>query len=237
MQNRKIFAFCRIIRNVYNSVIIPNNQIPNITLVIITKIWVKVYKILCKFTKNTSNKASNKNVHILKTMNYIASTEVFSSAQQMRKVKPNMQIADVIKYEGDNSTFVWKHPIEDFTTSTQLIVHESQEALFFLNGQALDLFGPGRHTLQAQNIPILNRIQRISTDGKTPFHCEVYFINMTEQMAIKWGTDSKVQYMEPTYKFPINIGASGEMSLRVEDPKRLLVKLEVYKWLYLNLNP
>ena len=45
-------------------------------------------------------------------------------------------IADIIKYEGDNSTFIWKHPCEDFNTTTQLIVHESQEAIFFLNGQA-----------------------------------------------------------------------------------------------------
>ena len=58
-----------------------------------------------------------------------------------------MEIASIIKYEGDNSTFIWKHPKEDFNTSTQLIVHESQEAVFFINGQALDLFGSGRYTL------------------------------------------------------------------------------------------
>ena len=115
------------------------------------------------------------------------------------------KIAAVIKYEGDNSTFVWKHPCEDFNTSTQLIVHESQEAVFFLNGQALDLFGPGRHTLETQNIPLLRHLINIPTDGETAFHCEVYFINKTEQMAIRWGTDSKVQYIEPTYKFPFNL--------------------------------
>ena len=59
-------------------------------------------------------------------------------------------IASVIKYEGDNSTFIWKHPCEDFNTATQLIVHETQEAIFFMNGQALDSFGPGRHTLDNQ---------------------------------------------------------------------------------------
>lgn len=134
-------------------------------------------------------------------------------------------IADIIKYEGDNSTFIWKHPCEDFNTTTQLIVHESQEAIFFLNGQALDLFGPGRHTLETQNIPLLRRIINIPTGGETPFHCEVYFINKTEQMAIRWGTDSKVQYVEPTYKFPISIGASGEMALSVDDSRKLLVKL------------
>ena len=135
------------------------------------------------------------------------------------------KIADIIKYEGDNSTFIWKHPCEDFNTTTQLIVHESQEAIFFMNGQALDLFGAGRYTLETQNIPLLRKFANIPTDGKTPFHCEVYFINKTEQMAIKWGTDSKVQYIEPTYNFPLSIGASGEMALSVNDSRKLLVKL------------
>lgn len=136
-----------------------------------------------------------------------------------------MSISEIIKYEGDNSTFIWKHPCEDFNTSTQLIVHESQEAIFFMNGQALDLFGPGRYMLETQNIPILGKIANIPTGGHTPFHCEVYFINKTEQMAIGWGTNSKVQYVEPTYGFPISIGASGEMALSVADSRKLLVKL------------
>lgn len=135
------------------------------------------------------------------------------------------QIAEIIKYEGDNSTFIWKHPSEDFNSLTQLIVHESQEAIFFMNGQALDLFGPGRYTLETQNIPILGKVLNRATGDESPFHCEVYFINKTEQMAVKWGTDSKVQYIEPTYGFPISIGASGEMSLRAEDSRKLLLKL------------
>ncbi len=134
-------------------------------------------------------------------------------------------IADVIKYEGDNSTFIWKHPCEDFNALTQLIVHESQEAIFFMNGQALDLFGAGRYTLETQNIPLIGKVLNRATDEKTPFHCEVYFINKTEQMSIRWGTDSKVQFIEPTYKFPLSIGANGEMSLRAEDSRKLLLKL------------
>lgn len=136
-----------------------------------------------------------------------------------------MKIADIIKYEGDNSTFIWKHPCEDFNSLTQLIVHESQEAIFFMNGQALDLFGAGRYTLETQNIPLLGKALNRLTDDKSPFHCEVYFINKTEQMSIKWGTDSKVQYIEPTYGFPLSIGASGEMSLRADDSRKLLLKL------------
>lgn len=136
-----------------------------------------------------------------------------------------MPIAQVIKYEGDNSTFVWKHPAEDFNTNSQLIVHESQEAIFFMNGQPLDLFGSGRYTLETQNIPILNKIINIPTGGVSAFHCEVYFINKVDQMAIQWGTDSKVQYVEPTYGFPISVGAGGEMSLKVSDSKKLLLRL------------
>ena len=135
------------------------------------------------------------------------------------------QICEILKYEGDNSTFIWKHPSEDFNSMTQLIVHESQEAIFFMNGQALDMFGAGRYTLETQNIPKIGKILNRATGDTTPFHCEVYFINKTEQMSIKWGTDSKVQYIDPQYGFPLAIGASGEMSLRAEDSRKLLVKL------------
>lgn len=135
-------------------------------------------------------------------------------------------IAELIKYEGDNSTFVWKHPSEDFNSLTQLIVHESQEAIFMMNGQALDLFGPGRYTLETQNIPKIGGILKNLIKGKdSPFHAEVYFINKTVQMGVKWGTDSKVRFIEPTMGIPLEIGACGEMNLQVSDSRKLLVKL------------
>ena len=136
-----------------------------------------------------------------------------------------MHILDVIKYEGGNNTLVWKHPAEDFNTVSQLIVHESQEALFFRDGQALDLFGAGRYTLHTQNIPLLGALVKLPFDGVSPFHCEVYFINKTEEMAIRWGTDSRVSFMDPTYGFPMTIGAGGEMTLSVADSRRLVIKL------------
>lgn len=134
-------------------------------------------------------------------------------------------IADVIKYEGDNSTFIWKHPLEDFNSMTQLIVHESQEAVFFMNGEALDVFGPGRHILETQNIPKIGAVLKRSVGDVSPFHCEVYFINKTVQMALKWGTDSKVRYIDPEYGIPIELGACGEMNLKVENSLKLLIKL------------
>ena len=136
-----------------------------------------------------------------------------------------MSIASVIKYEGNNKTFIWKHHKEDFNTGSQLIVHESQEAVFFMNGEALDSFGPGRHTLETQNMPFVGSFFKRATFGKTPFHCELYFVNKTDQMAIKWGTDSQVQYKEPTYDFPLQIGASGEMVISVDNARKLLIKV------------
>ena len=134
-------------------------------------------------------------------------------------------IASIIKYEGDNSTFVWKHPCEDFNTMSQLIVHESQEAVFMMNGQALDLFGPGRYTLETQNIPLIGKALELATGGETPFHCEVYFINKTVQMAIFWGTSEKVRFIDPLTSVPLELGASGRMNLMVADSRKLLVKL------------
>ena len=133
--------------------------------------------------------------------------------------------ASIIKYEGDNETLVWKHPIEDFNFGSQLIVHESQEAIFFRDGQALDLFGAGRYTLQTQQLPLLEKIYKLPTDTEGTFHSEVYFVNLATQMGIKWGTDSKVRLFDPASGLHIEIGASGEFNIRVTNSRKLLLKV------------
>ncbi len=134
-------------------------------------------------------------------------------------------LASIIKYEGDNETLLWKHPVEDFNLGSQLIVHESQEAIFFRDGQALDLFGAGRYTLETQQLPILEKLYHLPTNTDGTFHSEVYFINLTTQMGIKWGTDSKVRLFDPASGMYIEIGASGEFSIRVTNSRKLLLKL------------
>lgn len=134
-------------------------------------------------------------------------------------------LASSIKYEGDNETLVWKHPIEDFNFGSQLIVHESQEAIFFRDGQALDLFGAGRYTLQTQQLPLLEKIYKLPTDTEGTFHSEVYFVNLATQMGVKWGTDSKVRLFDPASGLHIEIGASGEFNIRVTDSRKLLLKV------------
>lgn len=134
-------------------------------------------------------------------------------------------LASIIKYEGDNETLVWKHPIEDFNLGSQLIVHESQEAIFFRDGQALDLFGPGRYTLETQQLPLLEKLYKLPTDTEGTFHSEVYYINLATQMGIKWGTDSKVRLFDPASGLHLELGASGEFNIRVTDSRRLLLKV------------
>lgn len=134
-------------------------------------------------------------------------------------------LASIIKYEGDNETLVWKHPIEDFNMGSQLIVHESQEAIFFRDGQALDLFGPGRYTLETQRLPILEKFYQLPTDTDGTFHSEVYYINKVVQMAIKWGTPDKIRFIDPLTSAPLEIGVSGELNLQVKDSRKLLIKL------------
>ena len=95
-----------------------------------------------------------------------------------------MAIIDVIKYEGGNDTFVYKHPTEDFNSGTQLIVHESQEAVFFRDG---------KYTLDTESLPLMKRFFKAIAGGPSQFHAEVYFVNLTTIMGVKWGTDSKVR--------------------------------------------
>lgn len=134
-------------------------------------------------------------------------------------------LADLIKCDTDNETLVWKYPAEDFKMGAQLIVHESQEAVFYKDGRALDVFGAGRYTLETQQLPILGQSVKSPSDAERTIHSEIYYINMTTQMGIKWGTDSKIRLLEPVSGLPIEIGACGEFNIRVNNSRRLLLKV------------
>ena len=114
-------------------------------------------------------------------------------------------------------------PKARFRWGAQLIVAENQEAIFFREGQALDSFGPGRHTLKTGNIPILEKLINLPFGGKSPFPAEIYFINKTEIPNLKWGTKSPMQIMERTYNLPVPIRAFGNYSIRIQDIKSFLM--------------
>ncbi|MBR2835571.1 MAG: SPFH domain-containing protein [Coriobacteriales bacterium] len=124
-----------------------------------------------------------------------------------------MTIVNIIKYEGDNRTFAWKHLCEGFDTRPQLVVCGLQKAAYFYNGQVHEPFGSGRYALELLSILLTSNLINIPSDGKSPFQAEFYFVNLVKQMGITRGTNLKVQYMDPEFGSPLTIGVSGEMTL------------------------
>lgn len=140
----------------------------------------------------------------------------------LSKMKKKKQ---TICFEGPSNVLVWKHPCENFTSETQLVVHESQTAVFFKNGQALDSFESGLYILNEKNLPLLKRIIPFFPDKSTPIHSEVYFINKAVSMGILWGTDTPIEMEDPEYQLPIYVMGHGDFSIRVADGRKLLGKL------------
>ena len=136
-----------------------------------------------------------------------------------------MAFIDVIKYEGSNNILVWKHPIEDFNTAAQLIVHESQEAIVFKDGEASEPYKSGKYTIESDNIPGIRRVVGLVTGGPSPNHCEVYFINMANSMNIYWGTPTPWTVQDPSLQIPFDMRAHGSFAVKVMDSRQLLRKL------------
>lgn len=136
-----------------------------------------------------------------------------------------MAIVEVVKYNGNQDVFAWKYPSEELGTWTQLIVNESQEAILFKGGKALDVFGSGRHTLETANIPILNKIINLPFGGRSPFTAEVWYINKINSLDIKWGTVSPIQLQDPKYAIFVPVRAFGQFGICIENSKQFLVKL------------
>ena len=136
-----------------------------------------------------------------------------------------MALLNVIEQEMSNDQLVVRHYIEDFNAKSQLIVYESQEALFYKNGQALDLFPAGRHELKSENLPFFKKIFAKLFDGKTPLPCDVYFINKVNVLDIIWGTDSPIELEDPKYPMIVRVRANGQTGLRVTDSRRFAVKV------------
>ena len=114
---------------------------------------------------------------------------------------------------------------DELGTWTQLVVRESQEAILFKNGQALDLFTPGRHTLGTANVPLLAGLIRLPFGGESPFKAEVWFVNKVSMLNVKWGTPDPIQIQDPRYKVFLPVRSFGQFGVRVADARKFLVKL------------
>lgn len=150
-----------------------------------------------------------------------------------------MAIVETIKYEGPEDALIWRSTGKEYmlngdegiNAGSRLIVDAFYEAILFANGMALDTFTEGAHTLITQNIPLLKAQYEKMTE-KTPFPCKIYFINKVDQFDLNWGTQSAVEVHDLVYQMLFNISARGNMSIRIADSRRFLLKFVGNKSLF-----
>jgi membrane protease subunit (stomatin/prohibitin family) len=132
------------------------------------------------------------------------------------------RIIDVVQFLDETGReIVHREPPDgpgDFRLGSQVIVRESQTAVFFRDGKALDVFGPGRHTLTTANLPILSGIIGLATMGKSPFPAEVVFVNMKQFLDQKWGTPEPIAFRDPEFGMA-RLRAFGSYAYQVKDPQ------------------
>ena len=133
-----------------------------------------------------------------------------------------MALIDVIQHPSERSDeIVFRVPQQgagEFKFGSQLIVREGQAAVFFRDGKALDTFGPGRHTLNTNNLPLLTGIMGLAFGGATPFTAEVYFVSLREFSDLRWGTAQPVVFRDTDFGM-VRLRAFGGYSIRVNDPQ------------------
>jgi excisionase family DNA binding protein len=141
------------------------------------------------------------------------------------------RIFDVVEYPNEmRDEIVHRFPETgpgDFRVGSQVIVRESQEAVFFRDGLALDTFGPGRHTITTLNIPLLiDKIGNALFSGATPFPAEVYFVSMREFADQKWGTPQPIIVRNPGMGLGIALlQGFGNYSFQVKDAQQFVTQI------------
>ncbi len=140
------------------------------------------------------------------------------------------RIFDVIEYPNEMADeIVHRFPeqgIGDYRIGSQVIVRESQSAVFFRDGQALDVFKPGRHTIATANIPKLIDFIGKAFNDRTPFPAEVYFVSRKEFANKKWGTSASILVKTPGVGFGWQLlQGFGTFSFQVKDPQQFVTQL------------
>ena len=140
------------------------------------------------------------------------------------------RIFDVIEYPNEmTDEIVHRFPesgIGDYRIGSQVIVREAQNAVFFRDGNALDTFGPGRHTIATANIPkLIDWIGKAFND-RTPFPAEVYFISMREFVNRKWGTPQPIIVRNPGMGLGVALlQGFGTYSFKVSNPQQFVTQV------------
>jgi membrane protease subunit (stomatin/prohibitin family) len=119
----------------------------------------------------------------------------------------------------------------EFKLGAQVIVRESQTAVFFRDGMSLDTFGPGRHTISTMNLPLIGQRITDRVFGQSPFKAEVYFVNQKVFLNIKWGTRDPIAYRDRELSL-VRLRAHGELAVRVSDPVLFVNKVVGVRGIY-----
>lgn len=136
-----------------------------------------------------------------------------------------MAIIDRVKYDGPPYVLVWRAPGDDLTWGTQVIVNQSQEAIFYKGGQALDVLPPGTHTLKTANIPLLRGLIEAPFGGNTPFAAEIYYINKAVNLDVKWGTTNPIPVQDPKFNVFLPVRAFGQFGVQVADSRSFVTQI------------
>ncbi len=136
-----------------------------------------------------------------------------------------MALIDRVKYDGPANVLVWRYPPDDLSWGTQVIVNQSQEAIFFKGGQALDVLPPGTHTLRTANIPLLRTLIKAPFGGETPFAAEIYYVNKAVNLDVKWGTNSPIPVLDPKFNVFLPVRAFGQFGIQIADSRSFVTQL------------
>lgn len=139
-----------------------------------------------------------------------------------------MALIDVIQFfDETGKTMVHREPQDGsaaFRMGTQLIVQDSQAAIFYRDGKALDVFQAGRHTLTTENIPLLTKLISLPFGGTSPFQAQVYFVSLKKFIDLRWGTKQPINFRDSELSF-VQLRASGKFSLRIIDPRLFMMEI------------
>jgi len=131
------------------------------------------------------------------------------------------QFIDVIQWtEDSDGTLAWRFPMSgmEIQNGGQLVVRESQLALFVNEGKVADVFGPGTYTLTTQTLPVLTYLKNWDKLFESPFKSDVYFFSTRQQVDQKWGTPQPITIRDADFGM-VRLRAFGNYSFRIADPK------------------
>src|SRR6478672_10315434 len=137
------------------------------------------------------------------------------------------QFIEVIEWlDSTGDTMLYRFPVEgqEIKNGAQLIVRESQAAVFVHEGQVADVFGPGRYTIDGGNTPILSKIGAWKYGFNSPFKSEVYFVNTKQFTDMKWGTSNPIMLRDQDFGI-VRLRAFGAYSLRISDPSEFIKEI------------